>query len=316
MSRIQTICEQARDAGRKLLVPYLVCGDPTADITLRLMHELVEQGADIIELGFPFSDPASDGPVIQRGVERALAGKTSLADCLAVAKNFRDTNTTTPVVLMGYLNPVEVMGYARFAEVCANSGVDGVLIVDMPPAEAALATAATSATATAAATATTPATAITPTTTLKQELAQHSIDNIFLVAPTTSEARSRAIVSQCSGYLYYVSLKGVTGAALSDTDAVQGKMKTLRALTKLPIVIGFGIKDADSAAAMAGLADGVVIGSALVQEIAKLAGAANSPAAEQGSGKHNKPESSVNDSQISQATAIISQARQAIDSIG
>ena len=270
MNRLQ------QETGRKLLIPFLVCGDPDTDTTLRLMHQLVQEGADIIELGFPFSDPASDGPVIQQAAQRALAAAVGLQHSLEVVGRFRQTNQQTPVVLMGYLNPLERMGYAAFADACAANGVDGVLVVDLPPFEAAP---------------------------LKQELARHGLHSIFLVAPTSGE-RAQDIASQCSGYLYYVSLKGVTGASsMESAETIAAQIKQLRAMTELPIVIGFGIKDPASATAMASLADGVVVGSALVERIAAL----NDKRGKSGKGR-------VRDSQIQAATAIIGQIRQALDS--
>ncbi len=243
MSRISSVISTAQAGKRKLLIPYLVGGDPDFDITLKLMHQLVEDGADIIELGVPFSDPSSDGPVIQLGAERALAGGASLGRVLDVVCAFRESNNHTPLVLMGYLNPVEIMGYERFVTRAKAAGVDGVLLVDMPPAES---------------------------TQLHKLLREVDIDTIFLVAPTTSDKRAKSIVAVSSGYLYYVSLKGVTGAALSDYASVAASIGKLRLLTDLPIVVGFGIKDAKSAVAMSENADGVVIGSALVSEIAKI----------------------------------------------
>lgn len=244
MSRLAHITSQAAEAGRKLLIPYLVAGDPDLDTTLALMHELVAQGADVIELGIPFSDPASDGPVIQQGVERALAGKTTLQDSLALVRRFRSRDEHTGIVLMGYLNPIEIMGYEKFVQVASEAGVDGVLVVDMPPAESGE---------------------------LHQALREAAMDTIYLVAPTTTETRCRQIVERSSGYLYYVSLKGVTGAALTDHESVAESIAELRKLTDLPIMIGFGIKDAASARAMGGQADGIIIGSALVDKIAGLA---------------------------------------------
>ena len=243
MSRIKSISEAAAAQGRKLLIPYLVAGDPDLAHSLGLMHELVRQGADIIELGIPFSDPASDGPVIQRGVERALAGGISLADTLKLVSQFREQDSQTGIVLMGYLNPIEIMGYGQFVAAATEVGIDGVLVVDMPPAESAE---------------------------LHQTLHEANLDTIYLVAPTTSAIRAKAITEVCSGYLYYVSLKGVTGAALTDHESVASSIDELRQLTDLPIVIGFGIKDADSAAAMGSLADGIIIGSALVERIADM----------------------------------------------
>ncbi|MFM1897264.1 MAG: hypothetical protein RLZZ385_2338 [Pseudomonadota bacterium] len=269
MSRIPARIQQRQAAGRKLLIPYLVAGDPDLDTSLRLMHGLVKAGADIIELGMPFSDPSSDGPVIQLASERALAAGTRLRDVLDLVSRFRVTDADTPVVLMGYLNPVEIMGYQAFADTAAAAGVDGVLLVDLPPREAAG---------------------------LAPLLRERHIDTVFLVAPTTSDQRAAAIVAQCTGYLYYVSLKGVTGAAISDTRSIRTNVARLRAMTSLPLVIGFGIKDAAAAAAMADLADGVVIGSALVERIAGLSG---------------KP--AVNDSGIVATVSVIADSRRAMD---
>jgi tryptophan synthase alpha chain len=271
MSRLQQLASKAREEGRKLLTPYLVAGDPNLASTAQLLDELVAQGADIIELGIPFSDPASDGPVIQQGVERALAKKVTLANTLELVRQFRARNQDTAIVLMGYLNPIEIMGYEVFAEAARDAGVDGVLVVDMPPAES---------------------------SGLHEALRSRELDTIYLVAPTTGEARSRDIIQHCSGYLYYVSLKGVTGAALTDHDSVAASIGRLRTHTDLPIVIGFGIKDGASAAAMAALADGVIIGSALVNEIGKLA----------------DTEQQDGDS-LRQSCAVIGAARKAIDKL-
>jgi tryptophan synthase alpha chain len=243
MSRLKKTIDARLAAGGKLLIPYIVAGDPDCAISLRLMHEMVAQGADIIELGVPFSDPSSDGAVIQQGSERALAGGTTLRDVLALVTDFRKDNLHTPIVLMGYLNPVEIMGYELFARQAAAAGVDGVLLVDMPPSES---------------------------RTLASLLRAQQVDTVFLVAPTTSMVRAKSIASHCTGYLYYVSLKGVTGAAINDTDSIRDNIQQLRGLSDLPIVIGFGIKDEQTAAAMAELADGVVMGSALVAKIAAL----------------------------------------------
>lgn len=269
MSLITKVINDAKAVKRKLLIPYIVAGDPSIDISLLLMHQLVEDGSDIIELGVPFSDPSSDGPVIQQGAERALKQGVSLIDVLSLVKRFRETNTCTPVVLMGYLNPVEIMGYQSFVERATEAGVDGVLLVDMPPAESKV---------------------------LHDLLSAADIDIIYLVAPTTTDERAQSIVKVTSGYLYYVSLKGVTGAALIDHASVADKMKSLRGMTDLPIMVGFGIKDGNSAVAMAEFADGVIIGSALVSEIAKLSG---------DEGNSVFP--------ISQTTAMISDVREALD---
>ena len=243
MSRIQGCFDELRRQGRKALIPYIAAGDPDLPTTLALMHALVDCGADIIELGIPFSDPSADGPVIQRAVERALARGTSLRDVLALVADFRKENDSTPVVLMGYLNPIECLGYQAFADAAVQAGVDGVLTVDMPPEES---------------------------HELKQVLDAAGLDSIFLVAPTTREERARNICRQSSGYVYYVSLKGVTGAANLDVDDVAEHLAKLRGYTDLPIGVGFGIKDAASAARIAGIADAVVVGSALVSRVAEL----------------------------------------------
>lgn len=245
MGRLAEITSAARAAKRKLLIPYLVAGDPNLATTEALMHTLVEKGADIIELGIPFSDPSSDGPVIQRSVERALRAHISLQDTLDLVQRFRQRNQDTAVVLMGYLNPIEIMGYEHFVNQASKVGVDGVLTVDMPPAESAE---------------------------LHHRLREAGIETIYLVAPTTRESRAKDIIAHCSGYLYYVSLKGVTGAALTNEQEVAEKIAELRSMTDIPIVVGFGIKDADSARAMGQISDGVIIGSALVDKIALLGG--------------------------------------------
>lgn len=271
MSRIEGIAKSAEAAGKKLLIPYLVAGDPNLKTTAALMHNLVEQGADIIELGIPFSDPSSDGPVIQRGVERALSKGISLQQVLDLVAEFRQTDDKTGIVLMGYLNPIEIMGYQNFVDHASSAGIDGVLIVDLPPSEA---------------------------SELHGMLRANKIDTIFLVAPTTRDKRVEDITAICSGYLYYVSLKGVTGAALTDYASVTANITKLRGLTELPIVIGFGIKDAESAAAMGQLADGVIIGSALVEQIAELA------------------DQDFHGAEIlNNSTAVIAQARAALDNL-
>lgn len=240
MSRIAGVFTSLKDQGRQALIPFVTAGDPSLATTLPLMHALVEAGADIIELGVPFSDPMADGPVIQRASERALAQHVALHDVIDVVRKFRETNQQTPVVLMGYLNPLEVMGYEAFAESAAAAGVDGVLTVDIPPEES---------------------------TTFVPAMAAHGIDPIFLLAPTSNRARIERITQSASGFVYYVSLKGVTGAANVSVDDVRDKLEAIRACTDLPVGVGFGIKDAQTAAAMAGIADAVVVGSALVSRI-------------------------------------------------
>ena len=244
MSRIAARFQALRAQGRKALIPYLTAGDPEPGVTVDAMHALVEAGADILELGVPFSDPMADGPVIQKACERALHHDVSLRDCLDMTRRFRERDADTPIVLMGYLNPVEVMGYARFAAEAAAAGVDGALIVDLPPDEG---------------------------HDLKQALDAHDLDAIFLIAPTTTPARLQRIAAAASGFLYYVSLKGVTGAAHLDVDAVAVKLAQIRAVTDLPLGVGFGIRDGATAAAVSRIADAVIVGSALVREMGELA---------------------------------------------
>lgn len=240
MSRIVAKLSELRAAGRKALIPYLMAGDPSPTASVPLLHALVAAGADIIELGTPFSDPMADGAVIQRANERALAQQVNLTGTLAIAAEFRATDAHTPLVVMGYLNPIEAMGYPQFVAAAARAGVDAVLIVDMPPEEGGE---------------------------LAPMLRQAGIDTIFLLAPTTSDPRIRRIDSVAQGYLYYVSLKGVTGAANLDLAEVRQRVAHLRGLTTLPIMVGFGVRSAAHAAAVAGIADGVVVGSALIQLI-------------------------------------------------
>lgn len=240
MSRIAGVFSALRDQGRQALIPFVTAGDPGPDITVPLMHALVEAGADIIELGVPFSDPMADGPVIQRASERALIHHTSLHDVIDMARTFRESNQTTPVVLMGYLNPLEVMGYEAFAQAAADAGIDGVLTVDIPPEEAGV---------------------------FVPAMKARDIDPIFLLAPTSHRARIERIVGAASGFVYYVSLKGVTGAANLSLDSVREKLAEIRSCTDLPVGVGFGIKDPQTAAAMSEFADAVVVGSALVSHL-------------------------------------------------
>lgn len=241
MSRIEACFAALRTQGRKALIPYVTAGDPNPQMTLPLMHDLVSAGANIIELGIPFSDPMADGPVIQQAMERALAHNVSLTQVLDMVREFRRTDDATPVVLMGYLNPVERMGYAEFAEAASAAGVDAVLTVDLPPEEAAEVT---------------------------ELFRAKGLDCIFLLSPTTTLERARKICALASGYVYYVSLKGVTGSSTLDVNAVANKLEQLRSVTDLPIGVGFGIRDGESAAAVAAVADGVVVGSVLVNQIA------------------------------------------------
>ncbi len=238
MNRIETCFQALRREGRIALIPYLTAGDPHPDHTVDLLHTLVDAGADIIEVGVPFSDPMADGPVIQRACERALAHHTSLARVLTMVAQFRTRNTHTPLVLMGYLNPVEAYGYAAFAERAAAVGVDGVLLVDLPPEEA---------------------------ENLLPLFQAHDLAPIFLVAPTSTPERQQRVSRVARGYIYYVSLKGVTGAAHLNSAELTAPLAAIRQWTDTPIAVGFGIKDAASAAAVAQVADGVVVGSALVE---------------------------------------------------
>jgi tryptophan synthase alpha chain len=240
MSRIQTTFAKLKQQGKKALIPYITAGDPNPALTVPLMHAMVNAGADILELGVPFSDPMADGPVIQRASERALVHHVSLSDVLGMVAEFRKTDDTTPVVLMGYANPVEAMGQENFSRRANASGVDGVLTVDYPPEEC---------------------------EEFVSLLRQHQVDPIFLLAPTSEPARLAAIVNSASGFVYYVSLKGVTGASHLDIGEVSGKVAEIRKLTALPIGVGFGVRDAATAKAVAAVADAVVVGSRTVQEI-------------------------------------------------
>ncbi len=240
MSRIaQRFAELAR-RGRKGLIPYIAAGDPTPELTVPLMRALAEAGADVIELGVPFSDPMADGPVIQRAAERAIRNGVGLKRTLALVAEFRRSDATTPVVLMGYANPIEHMGRAEFARAASAAGVDGVLVVDYPPEEC-------------------------------EEFAQAmravQIDPIFLLAPTSTDDRIERVARVASGYLYYVSLKGVTGAGHLDVAAVGARIPVIKSRAQVPVGVGFGIRDAKSAQAIARIADAVVIGSRIIEEI-------------------------------------------------
>lgn len=244
MSRISERLARCRGARRPALATFVTAGDPTSEATVAALHGLVRGGADLVEVGVPFSDPEAEGPSIQRSSERALANGTTLADALHVAATFRRADADTPLVLMGYLNPVLRMGYEAFAEQAAAAGVDGAILVNLPPEEAGPAQAA---------------------------LTAHGLDLIFLVAPTTSRGRAAQISARASGFIYYVSLKGVTGAYHLDVADVQRGVGALREVSDLPVLVGFGIRDAKSAAAVAATgADGVVVGSALVDVMGEL----------------------------------------------
>jgi tryptophan synthase alpha chain len=242
MSRIAAVFERLQRDGRKALIPYVTAGDPYADATVDVMHGLVNGGADVIELGVPFSDPMADGPVIQKASERALARGIALAQVLDIVRGFRQRDTRTPIVLMGYANPIERFdqrrGAGAFVRQAAEAGVDGVLVVDYPPEECGAFAAA---------------------------LKAAGIDLILMLAPTSTDARIQEVARLASGYVYYVSLKGVTGAGHLDVSSVADVMPRIRAYVKLPVGVGFGIRDAASARAVARVADAVVIGSRLVQ---------------------------------------------------
>ena len=237
MSRIQSTFDSLKSQQKKALVPYITAGDPHPKWTVPLMHAMVKHGADMIELGVPFSDPMADGPVIQRASERALVHKVGLRHVLEMVAEFRKTDQSTPVVLMGYANPVEAMGIEHFTQLAQQAGVDGVLTVDYPPEECAKFT---------------------------TSLSAAGIDSIFLLSPTTEPARTDLIVQQATGFLYYVSLKGVTGAANLDIEEVSKRVAEIKSKTHLPIGVGFGVKDAATAKSVAAIADAIVVGSRTV----------------------------------------------------
>ena len=245
MSRIEHRFAQRRAEQRRTLATYITGGDPHPGATVPIMHTLVAAGADLVEVGMPFSDPMADGPVIQSACDRALAGGTGLAGVLAMVREFRRDDQDTPVVLMGYLNPIEQIGYRAFARDAAAAGVDGVLTVDLPPEEG---------------------------NELVAALAEHDLDPIWLIAPTTSLERTRAICDHARGFVYYVSLKGVTGAASLDVDSVAGHVESIRAATRLPVGVGFGVRNGEDAGRLGRVADAVVVGSAIVSRIADHAG--------------------------------------------
>ncbi len=242
MNRIDARFQALKSAGRKALVPFITAGDPALDATVPVMHALVAAGADVIELGVPFSDPMADGPTIQRSSERALARGAGLSFVFDCVRSFRERDADTPVVLMGYLNPVEIRGADEYARAVAQAGVDGVLLVDLPPEESAE---------------------------FRQAFAAKGIALVLLASPTTTGQRLRILCEHAQGYLYYVSFAGVTGASEQlDTGAASVRLQALRAASRTPVVAGFGIRDAASVAAMAAEADGVVVGSALVAAMA------------------------------------------------
>jgi tryptophan synthase alpha chain len=244
MSRLATRFAQLKSQQRKALVSYVMAGDPQPQVTVPLLHQMVEAGVDVIELGLPFSDPMADGPVIALAAERALAAGTNTLDALNMVKQFRENDAETPVVLMGYLNPVEVIGYERFVSIAHESGVDGVLLVDLPPEEA---------------------------KELDVVLKKFDMDQIFLLAPTSTDERIQHVANQASGFIYYVSLKGVTGAATLDVQEAAARIEKIKSVTNVPVGVGFGISDAASAKAMGSVADAVIVGSAFVKPFANVA---------------------------------------------
>ena len=243
MSRIESCFDKCRSVERKALIPFVTAGDPNRLVTVPVMHAMVKAGADIIELGVPFSDPMADGPTIQRASERALEMGTSIHHVLEMVAEFRHTDAVTPVVLMGYLNPIENMGLENFAKAAQNAGVDGVLTVDLPPEEG---------------------------TAFEQICAQYDLAPIYLVAPTSTEARIEKIARSAKGFIYYVSVKGVTGSQAPDVAEVGRRVNAIREKSSLPVGVGFGIRDAASAAAIGQHADAVVVGSVLVSRMEAL----------------------------------------------
>jgi len=240
--RIALCFSRLEEQEKKALIPYITAGDPSKNVTVRLMKKMVTAGADIIELGVPFSDPGADGTVIRLAHERALLNNTTLADVFDVVSEFRRSDVITPIVLMSYLNPIEILGYDTFSRQAHATGVDGLLVVDCPPEYA---------------------------TSLMANLSLYNIDSVFLVAPTTPESRISIICEVTSGYVYYVSLKGVTGSDNLDVDIVKQQTTLIKSLSKLPVCVGFGIRDGKTAAAISHVADGVIVGTALVNEVAK-----------------------------------------------
>ncbi|MFZ6801997.1 tryptophan synthase subunit alpha [Undibacterium sp. Di24W] len=240
MSRIQACLAALAANNKKGLIPFITAGHPDPELTLPLMHALVEGGADIIELGVPFSDPMADGPVIQRASERALLKGVGLRDVLEMVKQFRTTNQTTPVVLMGYANPIERMGQEQFIQAASDVGVDGVLVVDYPPEECEY---------------------------FAENMHKNGMDTIFLLAPTSTDERIAQVGKIATGYVYYVSLKGVTGSGAIDLDAVAAMIPRIKKHVNVPVGVGFGIRDGATAKAIASVSDAVVIGSRIIQEL-------------------------------------------------
>lgn len=240
MNRINTVFRRQKSA----FISYLVCGDPDLNTTLKIMHSMVKNGVDLIEVGIPFTDPIADGPVIQKGIERALKNKVSLIDVFDLVEKFRKEDKATPIVLMGYLNPIENMGYKKFSKLAKSKGVDGILIVDLPPEESLV---------------------------INKELIRNNLSQIFLASPTTEDKRLKSIIEYSSGYLYYVSLKGITGSSLVDFQPIKKRIKMIKKLSdnKIPVSVGFGIKTAETARKISLFSDGIIIGSSIVELIEK-----------------------------------------------
>ena len=240
MNRINTVFKRQKST----FISYLVCGDPDLNTTLKIMHSMVKNGVDLIEVGIPFTDPIADGPVIQKGIERALKNRVSLTDVFDLVENFRKKDKTTPIVLMGYLNPIENMGYRKFSKLAKSKGVDGILIVDLPPEESFV---------------------------INKELIRNNLSQIFLASPTTEDKRLKNIIEYSSGYLYYVSLKGITGSSLVDFQPIKKRIKMIKKLSdnKIPVSVGFGIKTAEAAHKISIFSDGIIIGSSIVELIEK-----------------------------------------------
>ena len=240
MSKIKSVFDSLDKKQSKALIPFITAGDPDPEMTIEILHTLVDAGADMIELGIPFTDPMADGPVIQRASERAIANNVGIKKTIEIVKEFRQKNKHTPIILMGYANPMEAIGIDLFIQLIHEAHVDGVITVDYPPEEA---------------------------KSFVEKLKEKNIDTIFLLSPTTEDKRIKLIIEQATGFIYYVSLKGVTGSANIDIDQVTERVQNIKRYTKLPIGVGFGVRDAKTAKEVALISDAVVIGSRIVQEI-------------------------------------------------
>jgi len=240
MSKIKSVFDSLDKKQSKALIPFITAGDPNPEMTIEILHTLVDAGADMIELGIPFTDPMADGPGIQRASERAIANNVGMKKTIEIVKEFRQKNKHTPIILMGYANPMEAIGIDLFIQLIHEAHVDGVITVDYPPEEA---------------------------KSFVEKLKEKNIDTIFLLSPTTEDKRIKLIIEQATGFIYYVSLKGVTGSANIDIDQVTERVRNIKRYTKLPIGVGFGVRDAKTAKEVALISDAVVIGSRIVQEI-------------------------------------------------